>query len=85
MADRPSVRTKRLSRDKLATFLKSHELIKAFEHIAVDVGETLPDAIADFAQDSGSVLAARSFTRPIPQLPPEDAASQILAAQIFGT
>jgi hypothetical protein len=42
--DRPVVRTKPVSRDKLAQFLPSQELIVAFENLAADVGLTLPDA-----------------------------------------
>lgn len=47
MADRPAVKTRKLTREKLASFLKSHELIKAFENLAQDVAETLPDAVED--------------------------------------
>lgn len=85
MADRPEVKTRRITRDKLASFLKSHELIKAFEDLAADVSETLPDAIMNATADTGSVLAFASFARPIPPVPlPVDAASQVLASQIFG-
>lgn len=42
---RPAVRSQQLTRDKLAEFLKSHELIKAFENLSYDVSQTLPDAV----------------------------------------
>jgi hypothetical protein len=44
MATRPSVRTRPVTRDKLAAIFKSHELVKAFENMVGDVGEVLPDA-----------------------------------------
>lgn len=40
-----SVSTRPLTRDKLAQFLKSHELIKAFENLTADVSAALPEAI----------------------------------------
>lgn len=67
MASRPAVKTTPITRDKLATFLGSHELIKAFENIVQDVSVIIPDdtetiSIAvDTAQetaDSGVVAAA---------------------------
>jgi hypothetical protein len=85
MADRPVVRTRLITRDKLAQFLPSHELIKAFEDLASDVSKTLPDAIEGTTVDSSSLLATVAFARP-PATPPvfQNAASDILAGQIFG-
>ena len=60
MADRPDVNTRRITRDKLAQFLNSQELIKAFENISKDVGEVLPDAIADATHDTGSLTGSDS-------------------------
>lgn len=53
---RPAVRSQQLTRDKLAEFLKSHELIKAFENLSYDVSQTLPDAAA---VDSEAIEAAQ--------------------------
>lgn len=85
MADRPAVKTQRIGRDKLAQFLPTHELIKAFENISTDVSETLPDAIEGAAVDSNSLIATVAFARP-PASPPvfHNSASDILAGQIFG-
>ena len=47
MPERPIVKTRRITRDKLAQFLPSHELIKAFEDMSSDVSTTIPDAIAE--------------------------------------
>lgn len=62
MAD-PIILTRRLTRDKLASFLGSHELIKAFEALQQDVAETLP-SVAVEAQDTANgayELAARAL------------------------
>lgn len=67
MADRPAVKVKPITRDKLATFLGSHELIKAFENLVEDVGVTLPDAslnnarAIDTAQESADTAIAASI------------------------
>lgn len=86
MADRPAVKTRGLTRDKLATFLKSHELIKAFEDLSQDVSEVIPDAIAQLSDESESLLSASVFLPRVPQLPPDqvDTIGLILASQIFG-
>jgi hypothetical protein len=84
MADLPTVKTKRITRDKLAQFLPSHELIKAFENLSEDVAETLPDAISGAAVDAGSVIASMSFTRPIATPPaPDGDAGQVIAGAAF--
>jgi hypothetical protein len=85
MADRPPVKTRPITRDKLAQFLPSHELIKAFEDMASDVSKVLPDAIEGTTVDSSSLLATVAFARP-PATPPafHNAASDILAGQVFG-
>lgn len=85
MADRPPVKTRRITRDKLAQFLPTHELIKAFEDLSADVSQTLPDAIDGATVDAGSLLATASFARQPPRAPVfNNAASDILASQIFG-
>lgn len=85
MAERPPVKTQPITRDKLAQFLPSHELIKAFESMATDVSKVLPDAIENAAVDSSSVVATIAFARPPAKLPAfHNAASDILAGQVFG-
>lgn len=87
MADRPIVKTRRLTRDKLSTFLKSLEMIKAFENLTSDVGTTLPDAIEGISQDAGNVLAVGAFGSRPPmhhELQNEGEANRVLAGQIFG-
>ncbi|MGE5622495.1 MAG: hypothetical protein ACM3WS_05005, partial [Bacillota bacterium] len=85
MASIPIVKTFVLTRNKLAQFLKSHELIKAFESITQDVTETLPQAIADSSRDPDSVLSTAAFLQRVPLMPPtfEDAAGSILAGEVF--
>lgn len=86
MAERPDVKTRSLTRNKLATFLNSHELIKAFEDMSQDVSEVIPDAIAGLNEDSDSLISASAFLPRVPQLPPrqDDTVGLILASQIFG-
>jgi hypothetical protein len=63
MADRPVVKSRRITREELARFLPSHRAIKAFEDLIDDVAEALPDAIEgdtndiDIAQGSTAALA----------------------------
>ena len=45
MADRINVRSRRLTRDELATVFKTPRLIKAFEDLYEDMISTIPDAI----------------------------------------
>lgn len=40
-----TVRTKRLTREKLASVFPNHEMVKAFESLTEDVGVSIPDAI----------------------------------------
>lgn len=47
MATDIPVKSRRLTRNKLASFLGNQELIKAFENLTHDVIETLPDAITE--------------------------------------
>lgn len=85
MADAPIVKSRRITRDKLAAVFKSHEMIKAFEDLIEDVRVTMPDAVEAVADDADTVLKASSFSRQSPTMPPvPDAASGILATQIFG-
>lgn len=89
MADPVSVKTRQISRDKLAKFLPTLELIKAFENLSEDVSKTLPDAIdavAGDVTDADALLAASAFVKPQTAPPPAftSPASDILAGQIFG-
>jgi hypothetical protein len=55
------VKTKAVTRDKLAQFLQNHELIKLFENLAQDVSTTLPTATlttAAIAQQALSMVAS---------------------------
>lgn len=84
MADIPTVKSRRITRDKLATFLGSHELIKAFENLIEDVVVTIPEAVAAEAEDMDTVLKAGAFSRqaaPVPQT--NDDAASLMAAQLF--
>lgn len=56
MATRPPVKSQPLTRNKLAEFLKSHELVTAFENLLRDVSKTLPDAAEN---DSAAAEAAQ--------------------------
>lgn len=86
MADTPAVKTRKISRDKLAQFLPNLELIKAFENLVDDVSDALPAAIGSSATDADTVLGADVFRPRVAALPhiPDDTTSAILAAQIFG-
>jgi hypothetical protein len=82
MADRPSVKTRPITRDKLAQFLPSFELIKAFEAMTQDITETLPDAIAQGSEEVTTVLSAEVFRHrdPVPsplQQQPVDASTAL--------
>lgn len=54
MSDRPDVKTQAVRRDELAAVLRSPRLVKAFEHLADDVGKTLPDAAEITAQTAAA-------------------------------
>lgn len=87
MADKPKTISKRFQRSDLAQFLPTPRLIKEFDAISADIVETLPNAIADIASDSSTVLAVSAFQAPPPQLTMPvlvDATAHILANQIFG-
>lgn len=43
---RPAVRTRPLTRDKIASFVRGHEAVKFLEDLAEDVSTVLPDAVA---------------------------------------
>lgn len=49
--------TRPVTRNKLAQFLSSQELIKAFENLTADVSSTLPDAINSGVADAGRAQA----------------------------
>lgn len=51
MASSIPIKTRRLTRDKIAAILKSQELIKAFENIIEDVTVTLPDSTIDVTDE----------------------------------
>lgn len=70
MAETPVVKTRRISRDMLATFLKSHELIKAFEDLMGDVSQALPEAIASSSTDADSLVGVQAFTPRVPASAP---------------
>lgn len=87
MAERPDVKTRRLTRDKLALFLPNQESIKALENMSLDVGETLPDAIEGMATNADTLLSAQGFLPrgPAHHEPRIDGdAQRILSTQIFG-
>lgn len=50
------LKTRRLTRDKLASFLGNQELIKAFENLQEDVASTLPDAAVSAAQAAANAM-----------------------------
>jgi hypothetical protein len=82
-----AVRTVRFSRADLATLIKDPRLLRAFEMLAVDVAETIPDAIAETPDSADTVLAAdifRSRAQPQPPIPGGDSnVGQMLAAATF--
>lgn len=66
-----TLRTRKITRDKLATFLPSHELIKAFENLIQDVEEVVPDAnISQDTADSAlsEAAAARAVAESVKKL-----------------
>lgn len=86
MAERPPVKTKKLTRDKLAKFLPNHESIKAFEDVVSDVSETLPDAIGGLTESADTVISGEVFRRrsdPPPVPGGASDAGQILAVEAF--
>lgn len=84
--NRDGIRTTRLLREELAQFLPNHRAIKAFENVAEDILNTLPDAIEQQPSEATSVLANMAFLPPPqPHAPVNHSDAQpILAAQIFG-
>lgn len=85
MADRPNVKTRVITRDRLATFLQSPEMIRAFELLFRDVQITLPDAIEAIGVDFNGILAGSMFAPRVPpiQFPAADNESALLAAEAF--
>lgn len=84
MASIPSVFTRLLTRNKLATVFQDHETLKAFENLQKDVAETLPDAIGGMSTDVDSLLAAKSFLpHAVTPNTPNDDAARLLAAASF--
>lgn len=69
--------------DKLAQ--GNTRLIKAFEALFMDVGKTLPDAIASSTSDADSILGQAIFAppaqAPVPASAPD--AAQVMAAASF--
>lgn len=87
MAERPTVLSRTLTRDKIALITGNRpELIRAMEDILKDITGTLPDSIEGGSTEADSVLKLAGFAPPSPQpaLLITDTASAILAAQIFG-
>jgi hypothetical protein len=87
MADAVTTQTQsKFPRAELAELARGNpRMVKALEALFMDVGKTLPDAIAQQVNDSNSLLGTRAFLPPpMPNLPVNDAAAAILASQIFG-
>jgi len=57
MADRPEVKTRPVTRNKLQEVFGTHELVKAFEDMVQDVSVTLPDSVVD---QSDAIEAAQN-------------------------
>lgn len=57
MADPIAVATRQVTRDKLAQFLKSQELIKLFENLTQDVSVTVPEALDTISAVADQALA----------------------------
>lgn len=84
MADAPIVKSRRVTRDKLAAIFKSHELIKAFENLIDDVSVAIPAAVGAEADNADTVLKAASFSRqPAPAPSMNNDTVDIMAAQLF--
>ncbi len=85
MAERPLVKTRPITREKLATFLPTHELIKAFENLSADVSETLPDAIEGASVDASTVIAGSMFQprRDPAPAPDVDSVAAVMAGAAF--
>jgi len=84
MADTPIIKTKRITREKLATVFKNHELIKAFENLQDDVVSALPEAIAESSTDADSVLGTGAFMRQPHHVPDIlDDAQRVMTAAVF--
>ena len=59
MAERAAVQVQPITRDRLRQFLGDRpELIRAFEHLFLDVGQTLPEATLESAQAAEVAQAA---------------------------
>ena len=78
MAERPTVLTQHLTRDKLAKFLTSQEAIKAFENITRDVSSTLPDAVES---NSAAIETAQS-TADAARIVADEALTEVEQSQI---
>lgn len=66
-----TLRTRKITRDKLASFLPSHELIKAFENLIQDVEEVVPETnISQDTADSAlsEAAAARAIAESVKKL-----------------
>lgn len=59
-----TLRTAKITRDKLALFLPTHELIKAFENLVQDVEEVVP-ATNDSQDTADSALSESAAARAI--------------------
>lgn len=62
MADTP-LRAQKISRDKLATFLKTPELIKLFENLSSDVAEGLPESVGGAKETADNALALATLLK----------------------
>lgn len=66
-----TLRTRRITRDKLASFLPSHELIKAFENLVDDVVEIVPasdESISTADTALSEAAAARAVAESVKKL-----------------
>lgn len=63
-----TVRTQKLTRDKLASFLPNHELIKALENLTADVSVTIPDLVAIAKAIAEEALAAVEVLEALPYI-----------------
>ena len=86
MAERPAVQTLRFRRSELAKLISDPALLRAFEALAIDVSETLPDAIEGSTGNADTLIAGAIFGRrsdPAPVAGGFSEADAILASEMF--
>lgn len=62
MATTP-LRSQKISRDKLAKFLPTPDLIKAFENLSADVAENIPDSVDGIRESAENALTLANLLR----------------------